>query len=419
VAGSQLGDDETLDPVTFLELGPFSKCIHLRKWYAFLIMPHWTPFHRRVQRLGVVGMCIGALQACALAFPMDRFDSERPGLGPLPEPQEGGPDCGTVLPIRPDSGPPDQPGDTVLVVDGITFVDGRTSSLGYDLDQTCTTSRANATCTPPRGLDPPVDGIGGVDNAAGTILGSEPFPAPTAIANGGFGLVFVLRQWNGMNNDPSVDLSIYNSPGSGAPLRGDGTDTLAIVDELGGLASPSPALYADTSRAFVSNGTLVAHLSPTNIESTPAGSKFGFTISAISHGELRLPMDRAVLTATIVGGVGNARLRQGVLSGAILPDELLLSLPLVRDPSAPSPPQVDGAIGTQHLCVGTAGFRSAKAKACAAVDLREFEDEPICGAISTVLSFSASPGRLGSSVAPRYTTSCPLVDGELPQEYCE
>jgi hypothetical protein len=38
-------------------------------------------------------------------------------------------------------------------------------------------------------------------------------------------------------------------------------------------------------------------------------------------------MDRAVLTATIVGGVGNARLRQGVLSGAILPDELLLSLP--------------------------------------------------------------------------------------------
>jgi hypothetical protein len=90
VAGSQLGDDETLDPVTFLELGPFSMCIHLRKWYAFLIMPHWTPFHRRVQRLGVVGMCIGALQACALAFPMDRFDSERPGLGPLPEPQEAG-----------------------------------------------------------------------------------------------------------------------------------------------------------------------------------------------------------------------------------------------------------------------------------------------------------------------------------------
>jgi hypothetical protein len=81
----------------------------------------------------------------------------------------------------------------------------------------------------------------------------------------------------------------------------------------------------------------------------------------------------------------------------------------------PSPPQVDGAIGTQHLCVGTAGFRSAKAKACAAVDLREFEDEPICGAISTVLSFSASPGRLGSSVAPRYTTSCPLVDGNSPR----
>ncbi len=93
------------------------------------------------------------------------------------------------------------------------------ASIGLDLDGFCTEAPAYATeCLPPRRSRPPEDGDDGIDN----VFGAELFPlvdlavpglettARAAQEEGKLPIVRI-RGWNGMDDDPRVDVAITNS----------------------------------------------------------------------------------------------------------------------------------------------------------------------------------------------------------------
>jgi len=92
-------------------------------------------------------------------------------------------------------------------------------TIGVDLDGHCTQEPDFATeCVPPRRSRPPVDGENGIDN----VFGSDLFPlvdlavmglestAQAAQEEGKLPVVRV-RGWNGMDDDPRVDVAITNA----------------------------------------------------------------------------------------------------------------------------------------------------------------------------------------------------------------
>ncbi|MCB9598305.1 MAG: hypothetical protein H6719_36665 [Sandaracinaceae bacterium] len=96
---------------------------------------------------------------------------------------------------------------------------GLWEGIGLDLDGHCTREPDYATeCRPPRRTRPPVDGDDGIDN----VFGAELFPLVDLAVMGlettaraaqeeGKLPVVRIRGWNGMDNDPSVDVAITNA----------------------------------------------------------------------------------------------------------------------------------------------------------------------------------------------------------------
>ncbi len=91
--------------------------------------------------------------------------------------------------------------------------------IGLDLDGICTTDPTYATeCRPPRRTRPPVDGEDGIDN----VFGAELFPLVDLAVMGlettarqaqeeGKLPVVRIRGWNGMDDDPRVDVAVTNA----------------------------------------------------------------------------------------------------------------------------------------------------------------------------------------------------------------
>ncbi|MEZ4338997.1 MAG: hypothetical protein R3B82_20460 [Sandaracinaceae bacterium] len=125
--------------------------------------------------------------------------------------------------------------------------------IGLDLDGYCTQAPTYATeCRPPRRTRPPEDGVDGIDN----VFGAELFPlvdlavpglqmtARAAQEEGKLPIVRI-RGWNGMDDDPRVDVAITNAiymvrGEAGAPVPHTVNESFEPVD-MDGARLPLPA----------------------------------------------------------------------------------------------------------------------------------------------------------------------------------
>lgn len=383
---------------------------------------------RRVRAWGA--LVIASASACNLLYPLDGYTggaldaSTTTDTSPPSEAAtspDATPDGALVcahatFPGRP-TGTNDGAFDLYYALNSLELSDPSRSSRGFDLDDACTVDRATATCLTTRGREVPVDLANGVDNAGYPYL-SLALVAPRApLSEGRYGIVVRVRNWNGLPDDPGVEVTVYNSPGLAASDAGalraprfDGTDTFDLYDEQSPPSEGQPppkgelvALRSDESTAFVKDGVLYANLVPDEYPfGTLHSDDLHLTYTALRTDAARLPFSSVLLSAKLVGTGVDAKLLDGTLAGTLSSDELLASLPFVRDPGAV------GDAGPQHVCPGTSLYTSARNKVCASLDLSTGDPDPEspCDGLSGVFGFSAVAVKRGSVVRATYTTSC-------------
>ncbi len=215
----------------------------------------------RSRRGAIVGLLAHALVACDVYHPeaFDRYDAGFDAALPDAAVEDGGFDAGVdagvdagpscasrQVPTRPSATGGDGP-DVVFALRNVVLAQGgmRWNELGYDLDETCSDRPETTTCTPRGGASPQIDGLDGVDNAAGReiLIGltiGNPSLEMTARAEQSRGVSAILvaiEGWDGMDDDMHVTAwmaqTVYGVPVGGVrgdPLLWDGTDTMFVSD---------------------------------------------------------------------------------------------------------------------------------------------------------------------------------------------
>lgn len=207
--------------------------------------------------------------------------------------------------------------------------------FGFDLDGLCTTSETLATeCVPPVRARPPTDGAGGIDNAFGDRL----FPLLDVALPGLENTARIsqdegklpavrLRGWNGLDDDPRVDITVTNAiftvpaaedgsvpefeidnfiardPGTGEELLPvwDGTDYGFFRDDTFFENDPEQPLLRDDN-AYVVDRQIVTRL-PERVEILFPAEDIGVLVrltDAIAMG--RLSPDLQTLEDVVVSG---------------------------------------------------------------------------------------------------------------------
>ncbi len=378
--------------------------------------------------------------ACNLLYPLDGYTGGGIDASTAPETsppsdssasQDGTTDGAFVcshasFPGRP-TGTNDGAFDLYYALNSLELSDPSRSSRGFDLDDACTVDKATASCLTTRGRELPVDLANGVDNAGYPYLSLALVAPKSPLSEGRYGIVVRVRNWNGLPDDPGVEVTVFNSPGlsatDGGPRapRFDGTDTFDLYDEQSppSAGQPAPkgelvALRSDESTAFVKGGNLYANLVPDEYAfGTKSSDDLHLTYTALRTDGSRLPFSSLLLSAKLVGSGADAKLVDGTLAGTLASDELLASLPFVRDPGAVAD------AGPVHVCPGTSLYTSARSKVCASLDLSTSgpDTEFPCDGLSSVFGFSAVAVKRGALVRATYTTSCPAPIA--PPEPCE
>ena len=193
-------------------------------------------------------------------------------------PEDAGTDAGPACPLRhpperPTTGDgPDGPVVTFALRD-IVFDqrEGRWETMAYDLDGQCNRSSTDDfLCTPPTAPVPPFDGMMGEDNSIGERLFSVLVDFdPTFqrdmrdLMESGNSILVRIAGWNGMDDDPRVDVWIgqaVDTEGPGGTPRAaplwDGTDVFRIADTSFVSGDPARPLIRDDN-AYIAGRRLV------------------------------------------------------------------------------------------------------------------------------------------------------------------
>ena len=221
-----------------------------------------------------------AIEGCALpGFTLELKpdagpDATAPETGPpgcvratYPDPPGGGGDGGASLPTA-----------LVFALHSIDLGDGATVP-GYDLDNVCTclfdagpscvgrSPQASTYCDVPAG-----SANQGIDNQAAKLFQLIELPVGPSVFSssvfslqadaGHWSLLIRLEGYNGLMDDPQVDLALFPAGGLGKKPGWDGSDVWPVVSTSvdGGTSNPK---YRSNG-AYVSQGTLVATLPTSN-----------------------------------------------------------------------------------------------------------------------------------------------------------
>ena len=278
--------------------------------------------------------------------------------------------------------------------------------FGFDLDGVCTCApdrgRAGVeSCRVPPGTAAHCDLDEGRDTtAASLVLGfsqvSNAFSQDEvngALRDGYYGLLFRVTKYNGLADDPNVEVAVFGSGGNdgvqdggrpGRP-RDDGTDRWTIDPSYlqGGSAPPFIPLYRDVN-AYVSNHRLVATMD------------FPVSFSGLVGGVASIMIDLtdSVVVGTIVRDGESYRIDRGTVAGRWQTTKLLTSLEVIPDPFA------DGGF----LCGPSTTYALAKELVCSGQDivsnLRRDNTGAPCDAVSLSIDFTSRPAVLGEVVPP-------------------
>jgi hypothetical protein len=255
------------------------------------------------------------------------------------------------------------------------------ASPGYDLDNACTCP-GDPSCTPLVPSFPACDFDGGTDNAFLGLWAKYAAMIGMAEVNqsihaGEFGFIINLSSYNGLQDDPVVDVTflaasrVVELPDGGGPSWG-GSDPWNIND-ISFLDAGVPR--AEDNAAYVAGGKLVARLSN-------AGLLF-----VMNGRPLRVDVTDAVLTARIsIGDGGVPMLDEGQFAGRIPQESLIAAistLPLLEEPM---------------VCSSPTAFESVRTEVCKRADiLRKSGGAKAarCDALSFVLAFDAVQAKVG------------------------
>lgn len=291
--------------------------------------------------------------------------------------------------------------DLVLVLDWLTMSD---RDLGYDLDKTCTCQGEGDSCQEPAWADADhCDGTDGRDNAVGALLqgGASMMPGfgedlwNANLKAGRWGVLLRVRGYNGQPDDDRVELSWYmpdafdagpedaGTPG-GTP-KWDGTDTWPIQSHTVEENDVGRPVWSDAN-AYVSDGVLVGQL--------PRGEMQ-------ASGSLRLVIRDAFVTGRLEQVQGVWRLRDGIVAGVWVLEDLFLRVANLKVQGSP-------------LCKDALGYDVLKKAICRYADMYRSRGTPssLCDSLSLAVTFTAIEGRLGPivEVATESYTCSPGMD---------
>jgi hypothetical protein len=294
----------------------------------------------------------------------------------------------------------------------------RYDEIGFDLDGVCTHEPTERGCSPPSWettLQP--DGPGGVDNVVGRALydtGAQITQSQIAIEGIESGLataLFRVRGYNGLSDDDEVEVIAYTgSTSEDPPSLYDGSGSLGLKPQWHGYdrwyvypnllvppATDTAPHFVDQpkyfdSRAYVSNGTLVARLD-----------------------ELLLStglMTKVVIAAEIVRQDSGWRLTRGVLAGRMHIDSGLARFSVFPNPDNPSEP----------FCRNSSQYELYKRRHCATADISYRSDDPSapCDGNSWAWRFETWPALLAGVAADKEYAFDRCSDPDRPaNDSCE
>jgi hypothetical protein len=313
-------------------------------------------------------------------------------------------------PARPAS---DDPSSTpsVEVIDALATLDigvepdGGPPPPGFDLDGVCTCPGPDS-CRNTDTTKPHCDDDAGGDNSGGGLLralGTFGVFNSTSIdqrlAQGYYGLLVDVRNWNGQPNDTNVSVAIYVSNGldgiqdAGAPVppKNDGNDHWTVdpnsllggtnLDDAGvscdGDNTQCTPFYFDDN-AYVAGGVLVG------------STDFPISLGGVANnGTVVLDLSGSVITAQLVQTSVGWSMTNGLLAGRWSSSKLLSSLAALADPLATG----------SYLCGDDPTYQGVKAQICQAADITadpklDSTGAP-CDALSVAFAFTAVPAHLG------------------------
>jgi hypothetical protein len=346
-------------------------------------------------------MIAGAMAgvACSVVFPYDGYGpgTEAPdaadGAPPFDAADAFTPGCPlTRYPARPAADDPGgQETDLNLAISTLVLGVGTAATPGLDLDGLCT-------CPD----DPPCissqrvcDREGGVDNAFDDLLGKfGSFGAPVkqekvqaALDSGETTFLVVIRRYNGLANDTSVELGLIASLGttrddggsSTPPLR-DGTDEWTVDPSSVSNVKPPFVPNSIATEAYVTNGVVVA--------------RGNFIVALGSGTPVTITLDEGVITGRLEHD-GIWRMKDARLAGRFPTSKLLTSLATIIDPTNKN----------GFLCGDSGVYQTYKPQVCSAADISATGASDLsgkkCDALSIGAGFEAVEARIGALAPAR------------------
>ncbi|MFT3769037.1 MAG: hypothetical protein QM820_26655 [Minicystis sp.] len=345
-----------------------------------------------VAALGLVLVASAAMESCVLP----QYE-----VGSLPDAGSDAPEvpaCGKTYPDPPGGGDSPLNNTLVMAIHSIDMGEGATTPPGYDLDHQCTcVNDAGPTCVP---RVPNCDAPDGVDNAAaklinlvatatgGGMFGSSYFSA--LANNGSWTLLIQVSGYNGMANDPEVDVALFASPGRMGNLpKWDGTDAWPV--------SATSVMDGDVTKplvvsagAYVANNVLVAAI-----------PSVAFTISGMNE-RITITMTAGVLTGTLQSQGNGWHIADGIIAARWHEPDIFTALSSYRNNS-----------GKPFCTDAVISYPTAKATICNSLDILKDGSGPKslpCDSLSMGIGFKADPALLGvATLPPAPTPGCPMA----------
>jgi hypothetical protein len=295
--------------------------------------------------------------------------------------------------------------------------------FGFDLDGLCTCPDPPP-CAPFKPTDMQCDLPHGIDNSMAALFqqltdvshGNFNLTAyGDALAQGVWGLVLQISDYNGGANDTAVTVAVF--PSNGTVARDWDSGTWEVTPDAGVVApmwdghdvwsvdanskDGQTAQYFDTS-AYVANHTLVAH-----VDYPLRSASVGMYASAITT-----TLVAQVIAGTLVrDGNGSFHIEDGITAGRWP----------VRDLSNALAEFPDQLIQGAYTCPGGFTYSQVKSLVCQAADVpanpAQTDPRYVCDALSVGSAFTAYPAILGP-LKPRPPTNSPCVDA-APVETCQ
>jgi hypothetical protein len=356
----------------------------------------------RPRRAAALAGAVAFAGACTLLNPLGEYKAGGPLDASQSDATDGGaPEGGdaractlTRWPARPSAGGTEDARNDIEIVNALmTFSAqpdpdaGPGTIQGYDLDGVCTCPEPES-CVRPGGTRQVCDELGGVDNAGGQLLTLVALFANRApdsnqrLRSGDYGLLVLVREYNGQANDSQVTVAFLLSNGTdgiqdgGIPPRPkyDGTDRWTVDPKsvAGGSGPPYVPLFIDKS-AYVSAGVLVATAD--------------FTLRL---GRMTLQLVGSTVTGTLTKDAVGYHIDDGVIVGRVAARTFLTNVSAIDDPF------VDGG----YMCGDSGTYRDLKTKLCEMADivsdLKQDNTGAPCDALSVSAHFTSSTAQLGS-----------------------